>query len=70
MRVRKKTVEVNAIKYDGDLKGTNGKFYVSLWCVIACHNGTLYYKDGDELYIKTLEGDHHVSVGDYIIRGV
>lgn len=23
-----------------------------------------------ELFIKTLEGIHHVSVGDYIIRGV
>lgn len=26
-------------------------------------------KDG-ELYIETLEGTHHASVGDYIIRGV
>ena len=26
-------------------------------------------KDG-ELYIKTLEGVHHASIGDYIIRGV
>lgn len=25
---------------------------------------------GDELFINTLEGVHHVSVGDYIIRGV
>ena len=25
---------------------------------------------GPELYIKTLEGEHHASVGDYIIQGV
>lgn len=23
-----------------------------------------------ELYIETLEGTHHVSVGDYVIQGV
>lgn len=23
-----------------------------------------------ELYIKTLEGTHHASIGDYIVRGV
>lgn len=30
----------------------------------------MYYQGPGELYIKTLEGDHHASVGDYIIRGV
>lgn len=29
----------------------------------------MYYY-GPELYISTLEGVHHVSVGDYVIRGV
>jgi hypothetical protein len=36
----------------------------------------MYYDSEDsnsppcELYIKTLEGVHHVSVGDYVIQGV
>ena len=25
---------------------------------------------GNEVYIRTLEGEHHASRGDYIIRGV
>lgn len=39
----------------------------------AHKNGTLFYGcgvGGDELFINTLEGVYHVSVGDYIIRGV
>ena len=27
-------------------------------------------KDSKELTIHTLEGDHHASIGDYIIRGI
>ena len=30
----------------------------------------MYYEGQGELYIKTLEGIHHVSIGDYIIKGV
>lgn len=39
----------------------------------AHKNGTLFYGcgvSGDELFVNTLEGVHHVNVGDYIIRGV
>ena len=77
MKYRKKPVVIEAFKYDGDLKGADGKYYVPDWAVNAFEDGIMYYStiqfdsvDGDELYIDTLEGPHHVSVGDYVIRGV
>ena len=66
-----------AFQYDGDLKDSRGNYYVPDWAVKAFESGDLFYTSPlspvyppCELYIKTLEGDHHVSVGDYIIRGV
>ena len=70
MKAVKKPVMIECFQYDGDLKDTNGEFYVCPWAVEAFQNGTIYFKDQGEMYIKTLEGDHHVSVGDYVIRGV
>lgn len=74
MKYRKKPVEIEAFKYDGDLMGSDGKYYVPDWAVKALENLGMYYDyiDGNphELFIRTLEGDHHVSVGDYIIQGV
>lgn len=76
MKYRKKPVVIEAFKYDGDLKGADGKYYVPDWAVNAFENGIMHYdsEDGEkppiELYIDTLEGTHHVSVGDYVIRGV
>lgn len=71
MRYRKKPVEIEAFQYDGDLIGTDGKYYVPEWAIqaIAQKNPIMYY-DQSELYICTLEGTHHVSVGDFVIRGV
>lgn len=76
MKYRKKPVAIEAFKYDGDLKGSDGKYYVPDWAVSAFENGIMHYVSDDgektpiELYIDTLEGTHHVSVGDYVIRGV
>lgn len=75
MKYRKKPVEIEAFKYDGDLKGSDGKYYVPDWAVEAFENGTMYYgtlkfDNPPELFIHTLEGTHHVSIGDYVIRGV
>lgn len=66
---RKKPVTIEYFKYEGDLQNSNEEFYVTPWAVYAFQEGTIYFNDG-EMYIKTLEGNHHVSVGDYIIRGV
>lgn len=70
MKATKKPITIECFKYDGDLKNSNGKYYVPDWAVEAEKNGTIFFKDQGEMYIKTLEGDHHASVGDYIIQGV
>ena len=69
MKYKKKPVVVEAFQYDGDLKGADGKYYVPDWAVEAYEKSVMYY-DLSELFINTLEGTHHVSVGDYIIQGV
>lgn len=68
-KYRKKPVIIEAFLYDGDLMNRKGKYYVPDWAVKAYQEGTMFFR-GPELYIKTLEGEHHASVGDYIIQGV
>lgn len=70
MKATKKPVTIECFIYDGDLKSSDGKFYVPEWAQKAYEDGTIFFKDQGEMYIKTLEGDHHASVGDIIIRGV
>lgn len=76
MKYRKKPVEVEAFKFDGDLMDLNGNYYVPDWAVKAFEEGTMYFGNGTfnkppyELFINTLEGTHHVSVGDYVIKGI
>ena len=74
MKYRKKPVVIEAFQYDGDLKGSDGKYYAPEWAAKAYEDGTMYYGklDGQpgELFINTLGGVHHVSVGDYIVQGV
>ena len=70
MKYRKKSVVIEAFQYDGDLVDRNGKPYVPDWAFSAYEKGVLHYRDDGQLWIKTLEGDHHASVGDFIIQGV
>ena len=35
----------------------------------ALRDGVIYTKDG-KTYVKSLEGDHQVSDGDWILRGI
>lgn len=71
---RKKPAVIEAFQYDGDLKGADGKYYVPDWAVEAFEEGVMHFGVFDrmpcELFIDTLEGTCHASVGDYIIRGV
>ena len=69
MKYRKKPVVIEAFQYDGDMINSIGKPYVPEWAISAVNNNTMYY-DGPELFIRTLEGDHHVTVGDYVIQGI
>lgn len=74
-KYKKKPVIIEAFQYDGDLKGKNG-YYVPEWAVDAFENGEMYFdsltpnEPPCELFIKTLGGTHHASVGDYVIQNV
>jgi len=76
MKYRKRPVVIEAFQYDGNLRGTNGKYCVPKWAAEAYEKGVMHYgasKPGEPLrglFIDTLEGAHHVSVGDYVIQGV
>lgn len=76
MKYRKKPVEIEAFQYDGDLKDSEGNYYVPDWAVKAFEDGIMYFRSLKlneppcELFIDTLEGTHHASIGDYIIQGV
>ncbi|MEG1502599.1 MAG: hypothetical protein RR370_04345 [Synergistaceae bacterium] len=74
MRYRKKPVVIEAFQYNGNLLSCSAEDYVPDWVVKAYQIGTLYYVYTpyypSELFAKTLEGDHHVSIGDYVIQGV
>lgn len=76
MKYRKKPVIIEAFQYNGDLKGSDGQYYVPDWAVHAFEENVMYYDSFDaatppcELFIKTLEGVHHVSVGNYVIKEV
>lgn len=64
MKIRKKPVIVEAILYDG----TNFK---EVWEFVD--KGYVKHSmipELNELVIKTLEGQIHASVGDYIIKGI
>lgn len=61
MKYRKKPVVIEAIQYHGDINPV--KDFVDF-------EKLLYSYDTGEHLIRTLEGDHRISVGDYIIKGV
>ena len=75
-KYRKNSVVIEAFQYDGDLKGRDGNWYVPDWAVEAYEKGVMHYGSEScdvppcELFIETLEGIHHVLVGDYVIQGV
>lgn len=76
MKYKNKLVEIEAFKYDGDLKNSKGEWYVPDWAVTAFENEKIYYDSLDgreepcELFINALNCKYHVSVGDYVIKGV
>lgn len=61
-RFRKRPVEIEAMLFDG----TNGRDIVA-WVI---SNGQDAQRNLGGVYIVTLEGIMHASVGDYVIRGV
>lgn len=69
MKYRKKPVEIEAFQYDGDFKDREGRWYIPQFGIDAYRQEVLVF-DGPELYVKTLEGNMKVNIGDYIIQGV
>lgn len=75
-KYEKKMMQFEAFQYDGDLIGSNGKYYAPEWAQEAYKKEILFYrgfpKDGEppcELYIRHPDGEEvHVPVGYYIIR--
>lgn len=75
MKFRKKPVVIEAFKYDGDFKDSRGNYYVPDWAVKALESDVMFFDGVDggppcELFINTLEGNLHVSVDDYVIKGI
>lgn len=66
-RYRKKPICIEAVQHGAQAEVSTAK--VPEWFTDAVVDGTVYKING-EIYIKTLEGNHHVSKGDFIIRGV
>jgi len=62
--------KIKVWKYPGDF------FHTPDWIFEEMKRGVIYNKNSDpvteglDIYIKTLEGDQHVSLGDYIIKDV
>lgn len=55
----KKPIIIHALEYTGDNLDDVYKFV-----------GDKAYTSNGNLFIKTLEGDHRASIGDYIIKGI
>lgn len=72
MIYKKKPLQVDAFKYDGDFIDDNGMPYVPNWAIEALRRGDLYYSSqGAEdfppnLFVKTRLGATIVDVGFYI----
>lgn len=74
MKYRKKPVVIDAIQW-------TGKNHREMWDFLTGRTNDYMSASGDNFYIdhskikgglviKTLEGEHHASIGDYIIKGV
>ena len=63
MKYRKKPVVIEAQKYIGSKQRVQEFVpeHIQRWEIDGCE---------ELLYLKTLEGDHLVRVGDYMIKGV
>lgn len=72
MKYRKKPVEIEAFRYDGDFIDKDGNYYIPGWGIEAFENNIIKYNsyDNGKLAIETLEGTMFADIGDYIIKGV
>ena len=67
MKFRKKPVVIEAFQWFGGPEQTEDPE----WILNAIENGDAYFLNpNNDFYLKTLEGDHRVTPGDFIIKGV
>lgn len=69
MKYRKKPIEVEAFQYTGNF-GQTPQWIVDAIAKGVLHLNRLSFETEPELFVDTLEGTHHVMVGDYIVKGV
>lgn len=70
-KYRKKTVEIEAFKWTGDINQTEDP----IWIIEAIKKGIVWFAEDSvngkrEMIIRTLKGNHRAQRGDYIIKGV
>ncbi len=74
MKYRKKPVVIEAVLWTGDNHREMFDFLTNKKDEYMTANGDNFYIDHNKvkggLIIKTLEGEHIASIGDYIIKGV
>lgn len=63
-KYKKKPVVIDAVEYDGS---STCAFEIADW--VGHYNASAVYRE-DGLFVVTLEGEMHVSVGDFVIKGV
>ena len=69
MKFRKKPVVIDAIQWDGN----DNEVIDFITAEDVDRDVTINFAPGgaiEEITVHTLEGDHHVSYGDFIIKGV
>jgi hypothetical protein len=68
MKYIRKPVIIDAFQYDGDLKGSDGKYYVPDWAVKAIDEGELHYNSSGMLIVNTESLRSVVHATDYVIK--
>lgn len=69
MKATKKPVTIEAVKWNGE-NATEIKEFCGESAKLDLYHSLDDDNEHLDLHIHTLEGDHHASVGDYIIKGV
>ena len=72
MKVRIKSVELEAFQYDGNYMNCNKGTYFPWWAVDAFETGVIYYYsiNGEpcELFVMTPRGCCTINIGDYVVK--
>ena len=69
MKFRKKPVEIEAYQYDGTHYGLN-KICREFWDMLVYTEINVFTDKVKTFEIETLEGNHVVSEGDWVIKGI